>query len=151
MECHGGSGYVEENVLGRLYREGPVNSIWEGSGNVMCLDVLRAMGREPESVEAVVAELALAKGAHPDYDRAFGTVTDVLARGTVAEARARWLTENLAKLLQANILLRHAPNAVGETFAASRLGEGGGLAYGSLPEGAPVDTILERATAMSES
>ncbi|GLQ04908.1 acyl-CoA dehydrogenase family protein [Sneathiella chinensis] len=145
MECHGGSGYVEENILGRMYRESPVNSIWEGSGNVMCLDVLRAMGREPESVEALVAELKEASGANPHYDAAFKEVRDSLATGAVSESRARWFTEQMAKLLQANILIRHAPNEVSDTFAATRLGPHGGLAYGTLPDGAPVDFILERA------
>ncbi len=145
MECHGGSGYVEESMLGRMFREGPVNSIWEGSGNVMCLDVLRAMGKDPECVEAVLANLNLTKGAHLDYDNTLKEVTTALANGSVPESRARWLTEKLAKLLQANILMQNAPNEVADTFVSTRLGNMGGLAYGTLPEDAPVDFILERA------
>ncbi len=145
MECFGGSGYIEENMLGRLYRESPVNSIWEGSGNVMCLDVLRAMGREPESVKALMADLARAKGMHPDYDAAFMEMVEVLESGRVSETRARWLTEQLAKLLQANVLLRHAPAEVSHTFTAARLGRDGGHVYGALPEDAPLDFIINRA------
>ncbi len=145
MECFGGSGYIEENMLGRIYRESPVNSIWEGSGNVMCLDVLRAMGREPESTKALIVELSRAKGEHPDYDAAFAEIVDVLESGNIPQSRARWLTEQLAKLLQANILLRHAPKEISHTFTASRLGRDGGHVYGALPEDAPMDFIIDRA------
>lgn len=144
MECHGGSGYIEENSVGRMYRESPVNSIWEGSGNVMCLDVLRAMGRDQDAVEALLVELREAKGAHPDYDEALADVIAILENRAVSEAKARWLTEQLAKLLQANVLLRFAPDFIGQTFTATRLGREGGLAYGTLPDNAPVDAILER-------
>jgi putative acyl-CoA dehydrogenase len=147
MECHGGSGYIEENMLGRFFRESPVNSIWEGSGNVMCLDVLRAMGREPESAQALMKELGETKGQHGDYDAALAQLHDALSSGAIAEHRARWLTEQMAKLMQANILLRHAPSEIADTFTATRLGTSGGHVYGALPDGAPVDAILERAGA----
>lgn len=145
MECHGGSGYVEESIMGRLYRESPVNSIWEGSGNVMCLDVLRAMAKDPASVEAVFDELDQTKGAYSDYDCTLMEMKTALNRGSIPESRARWVTEKLAKLLQANILIRHSPTEISESFASTRLGTEGGLAYGTLPQNAPVDFILDRA------
>jgi len=145
MECHGGSGYVEESAMGRLFRESPVNSIWEGSGNVMCLDVLRAMAHEPEGLKAVLDDLAELKGVHPDYDRALEAVCMALATGSVPEQRARWLTEQFAKLVQANLMHRHAPKAMADTFTATRLGQSGGHVYGTLPDDAPIDAILERA------
>lgn len=145
MECLGGIGYVEETPLARLYREAPVNSIWEGSGNVICLDVLRVLGRHPESVAALQAELATAKGQHTHYDRALAELEHMLSLPTEELAvRARWLTQRLAQCLQAALLLRHAPTAVSDTFCRSRLGNEAGSAYGVLPTEAPLADILAR-------
>jgi putative acyl-CoA dehydrogenase len=147
MECLGGNGYVEETIMPRLYRESPVNAIWEGSGNVICLDVLRAMVREPDSTPALLDELRTARGADARYDASLARVERELAGPADAEARARIVTEQLAKLLQASLLLRHAPAFVADAFCASRLGteERGGLVFGTLPAGAAVDKIVDRA------
>lgn len=110
MECLGGIGYVEETPLARLYREAPVNSIWEGSGNVICLDVLRVLARHPASLQALHDELAAAHGQQPDFDLALAGLERELGRSAEAlEPRARWLTQRLAQCLQASLLLRHAP------------------------------------------
>ncbi|MAX33155.1 MAG: DNA alkylation response protein [Halomonadaceae bacterium] len=147
MECLGGIGYVEELPLARLYREAPVNSIWEGSGNVICLDVLRVMARHPESIEALMGELQAARGQQADFDRALAELDRTL---TLPEEslmlRARWLAQRMAQALQAALLLRHAPAAVSETFCRSRLGEAPSPAYGVLPADAPLVAILERIT-----
>jgi putative acyl-CoA dehydrogenase len=144
MECLGGNGYVEESPLPRLYREAPVNAIWEGSGNVICLDVLRAMVREPESLPALLAELRLARGAHPALDAWTAALERDLADPTDAEARARGVVERLALALQASLLLRGAPSAVGEGFCAARLGANARLLFGALPAGVPRAAILGR-------
>ncbi len=144
MECLGGPGYVEESILPRLYREAPVNAIWEGSGNVMCLDVLRAMVREPDSPEALIAELRCAKGADRRLDAAVEDLVAELARTEDAEARARRNVERIAVALQASLLFRRAPTPVAEAFVAGRLGKGG-LLFGTLPSGLDLEGILERA------
>ncbi|WP_163647747.1 acyl-CoA dehydrogenase family protein [Modicisalibacter sp. 'Wilcox'] len=145
MECLGGIGYVEESPLARLYREAPVNSIWEGSGNVICLDVLRVLQRHPACIEVLRDELAAARGLSADYDRAVAALVATLGRPAEAlEAEARWLTQRLAQCIQASLLLRHAPNEVAETFCRSRLGEAVSPAYGVLPLDAPLDTLLAR-------
>ena len=144
MEALGGSGYVEESALARIYREMPVNSIWEGSGNVMCLDVLRALRKSPEVSSAVRAELDCARGAHPALDR---FSAGLLAKLDAAEdeAGARRLTQDLALAVQASLLARHAPQFVFDAFCASRLaGEAGG-AFGMLAPNAPLDALIERA------
>lgn len=147
MECHGGSGYVEENPLGRFYRESPVNSIWEGSGNVMCLDVLRAISRERDAFEAVMSDLSKDKGFNSDYDHALEQIMKAFANGLVGEHRARWLTEQLAKIIQASLMIRNTPAEIALTFCQTRLGGDGGHVYGSLPEDAPIDQIIARAGA----
>ncbi len=144
MECHGGAGYIEENVLARVYRAAPLNSIWEGSGNVICLDVLRAMAREPESLAALIAELSAAKGGDANYDRFLATLLAEFAPGRVTEAGARRLCERLGVALQASVLLREAPSFVAEAFCASRLADEG-RCYGSLPVGVEVGALIERA------
>jgi putative acyl-CoA dehydrogenase len=146
MECLGGGGYVEDSILPRLYREAPVNSIWEGSGNVICLDVLRAMQREPASVEALLAEIGLARGGDRRLDRAADALADHLRAGAIAEQDARRLTERLALLLQGSLLVRHAPAPVADAFCASRLAEAPGYTYGTLPDGLELTALLERAT-----
>jgi putative acyl-CoA dehydrogenase len=142
LECLGGNGYVEESALPRLYRESPVNSVWEGSGNVNCLDVLRALGREPESREAFVSELELARGGNGTLDTALSGLGGEL--DAADERTARRLVERLALTLQASLLVRHAPSEVADAFCATRLGDEGGRAYGTLPSDAETAAIVER-------
>ncbi|MGQ4879229.1 acyl-CoA dehydrogenase family protein [Billgrantia sp. LNSP4103-1] len=145
MECLGGIGYVEETPLARLYREAPVNSIWEGSGNVMCLDLLRVLARHPESIAALREELGAAQGVQQDLDLALaGLERDLALSAETLEPRARWLAQRLAQSLQAALLLRHAPHEVAETFCRSRLGVEASPAYGVLPAGTPLAAILAR-------
>ena len=145
LECLGGNGYVEESMMPRLYREAPVNSIWEGSGNVMCLDVLRAVTREPEAVEAFFAELALGSGCDHRLDTFVKAVRDELARPEGIEARARRVVERLALAVLASLLVRHGDPAVAEAFLVSRLVGDHGLTYGTVPAGVDFKHIIERA------
>ncbi|HVZ91508.1 MAG TPA: acyl-CoA dehydrogenase family protein [Rhizomicrobium sp.] len=145
MEVHGGAGYVEENVMPRLYRQAPLNSIWEGSGNVICLDVLRAMAREPESVAALIGEIEQARGADARLDAWTASLKDMLA-APHGEADARLLVERMALALQASLLVRHAPPALADAFCAARLSDRPGLAYGALDRRIDADAIIERAT-----
>jgi putative acyl-CoA dehydrogenase len=131
---------VEESGLPRLFRESPLNSIWEGSGNVNCLDVLRAIEREPDSLGAFLAEVRLAEGANAHLDAA---VRDIDLRGR-DEAGARRLVERLALCLQGSLLVRHAPAEVADAFCATRLGAEGGRAYGTLPRGVDATAIVDR-------
>jgi putative acyl-CoA dehydrogenase len=144
LECLGGNGYVEESGLPRLYRESPLNSIWEGSGNVNCLDVLRALEREPESLESFRAELELGRGGNPSLDRALDELDAELADEGDRERRARRLVERLALCLQASLLVRHAPPEVSDAFCATRLDGAGGRAYGTLPRDVDTVAIVER-------
>ncbi|MCB9749451.1 MAG: isovaleryl-CoA dehydrogenase [Myxococcales bacterium] len=146
LECHGGAGYVEESIMPRLYREAPLSSIWEGSGNVMCLDVLRAMSREPDSLAALLAELARARGADRRLDAHLDRLQAALADQRELQHRARAIVEALALALQAGLLVRLAPAPVADAFCAARLGGASGLAYGALPPGVELDAILTRAT-----
>jgi putative acyl-CoA dehydrogenase len=145
MEVLGGGGYVEDCVLPRIYRELPVNSIWEGSGNVMCLDVLRAIERTPDAVDLLAEELGASGPADARLDALVASVVRRLAsRDAGDQSQARALTRDLALALQAMLLLRHAPTAVAEAFCASRLrGEGG--VFGLLPAGTDTRAIIERA------
>jgi putative acyl-CoA dehydrogenase len=142
LECLGGNGYVEESGLPRLYRESPVNSVWEGSGNVNCLDVLRALEREPASREAYRAETDLARGANRHLDAALAGLDPLFAAAD--EYGARRLVERLALCLQGSLLVRHAPADVADAFCATRLGGEGGRAYGTLPAGVDTASIVER-------
>ena len=149
LECLGGAGYVEENGLARLYREAPLNSIWEGSGNVGALDVLRAMTREPAAVAALDKELSVARGHDRRLDRAIDAVPELVA--TAATDRGQWqarrIVEHLAVTLQAALLVQHSPNAVSEAFLAGRLdADGHGATFGSLDDvgAAEVTQILDR-------
>jgi putative acyl-CoA dehydrogenase len=145
LECHGGNGYVEESVVARLYREAPVNSVWEGSGNVICLDALRAMEREPESLEALLAEIELAKGADRRFDGFAAALDPLLADRGSLEPRARELTGRLALALAGALMLRHAPAALADAFCATRLDPVAGItaqAYGALPPGAAAQDII---------
>ena len=145
MECHGGPGYVEESIMPRLYREAPVNSIWEGSGNIMCLDVLRAMYKDETAAPAFLAEVELAGGDNPQLDRLIGQIRDEFSDPGDLETRARRLTEMMALALQASLLIRHAPNAVSDAFCLSRLGDRWSGSFGTLASDTDFDTILRRA------
>jgi putative acyl-CoA dehydrogenase len=141
LECLGGNGYVEDSGMPRLYREAPLNSVWEGSGNVNALDVLRAMAKEPESVEAFFTEVALADDA-----RITAAVADLQKDlGEADEVSARRLVERLALVLQASLLVRHAPSAVSDAFCRSRLEGDWGVAFGTLPRGLDLRAIIDRA------
>jgi putative acyl-CoA dehydrogenase len=145
MEVLGGSGYIEESILPRLYREAPVNSIWEGSGNIMCLDVLRAIGRMPKASEVLRAELDIGDKRVEVF--AARLMTRLAAPERNDEGQARVLTRDLVLALQAALLVKHAPAAVADVFCASRLaGEGGG-AFGLLPHGVDARAVVERAGA----
>jgi putative acyl-CoA dehydrogenase len=144
MEVLGGNGYVEESIMPRLYREMPVNSIWEGSGNVMCLDVLRALSRTPDAMDALRAELTPVRGADARLDSAIAAL-DATLTARPEEGQARRLVEEIVLAVQAALLVRHAPAAVADAFCASRLGGDHGGAFGTLPRGADLATIVERA------
>ncbi|WP_233510886.1 acyl-CoA dehydrogenase family protein [Actinomadura craniellae] len=146
LECLGGNGYVEESGMPRLFRESPLNGIWEGSGNVSALDVLRAMLKEPESVEVVLAELDAAAGADHRLDAAVAGVRAELADPADAELRARRVVERLALALQGSLLVRYGHPAVADAFCASRLAGDGGLAFGTLPPGTDLAAILAQVT-----
>ncbi len=144
LECLGGNGYVEESTMPRLFRESPVNAVWEGSGNVIALDVLRALRKSPETAEAFVAELRAAGGTDRRVDAAIRRVESLL-RGPTPESGARGLVQALAVTLQASLLVRFAPPFVAEAFAATRLaGDGTGI-YGSLPDAVDPRPLVERA------
>ncbi|MEU1984136.1 acyl-CoA dehydrogenase family protein [Nocardia sp. NPDC019395] len=147
LECLGGNGYVEESGMPRLYREAPLMSIWEGSGNVAALDALRAMGTQPETVEAYFAEVASARGENPHLDHAIDRVGKELADHSDIEYRARRVVELMALVLQGAQLVRHGHRAVADAFCASRLGEDWGAAFGTLPVGVDTGAIIERAFA----
>ncbi|HXU68774.1 MAG TPA: acyl-CoA dehydrogenase family protein [Polyangia bacterium] len=148
LECFGGNGYVEESMMPRLYREAPLNGIWEGSGNVICLDVLRAMQKDPASVQLFFGECLQARGekrierAVAELGRELGEIEDI-------ESRARRVVERMALTLQASLMLRVAPREVADAFITSRLDGDRGLAFGTLPRGVSLDTILERAAVSS--
>ena len=146
MECLGGNGYVEESIMPRLYREAPLNSIWEGSGNVNALDLLRALGKQPASLDAYFAELGPARGADARLDRAAVQLREAFGADPAdREAGARRLVERMALVLQASLLVRHAPGAVADAFCATRLGGEGGFALGTLPPRADTRAIVDRA------
>ncbi|MBI5939899.1 MAG: DNA alkylation response protein, partial [Caulobacterales bacterium] len=143
MECHGGVGYVEETPLPRYFRESPLNAIWEGSGNVIALDVLRTLRKEPAALEAYWAEIRRHTGIH-------GTVVEFAVRlherlsRPLGEGDARQLVEDMALLLQAVLLLEHAPAAVSDAFIDSRLGGRWGRCFGTLSADADIDAIAGR-------
>src|SRR3954469_5833499 len=157
MECLGGNGYVEENGLARVYRDAPVTALWEGTGNVAALDVLRAMSLQPRSMEVLLGEVDRARGADPRLDRAMDEVAGFLQAASRQARRdpaaveaggpwvgggraagregARWMGERLAVVLQASLLVRHAPGPVAAAFLATRVSGGGGVLLGTLPVG----------------
>jgi putative acyl-CoA dehydrogenase len=144
LEVLGGNGYVEESGMPRLYREAPLNSVWEGSGNVMCLDVLRALLREPEAAPALFAELAESAGADPRLDAHVERLRRELADPTDIEVRARRVVEAMALALQGSLVVRYAPREVAEAFCAARLAGDAGLLFGTLPPGVDFRAIVER-------
>jgi putative acyl-CoA dehydrogenase len=144
LECLGGNGYVEESIMPRLYREAPLNSIWEGAGNVNCLDVLRAMAKEPETVEAYLTEVELAAREDSRLRAALHSLQDDL-RNTEDEGQARRLVERMALVLQGALLMRSSPSVVTEAFYVSRLARHGGLIFGTLPAGLDLEAIIDRA------
>ncbi|MBL1067023.1 acyl-CoA dehydrogenase family protein [Streptomyces sp. 7-21] len=145
LECLGGNGYVEESGMPRLLRESPLNSIWEGSGNVQALDVLRALGRDPGALDAFLAEIGEASGADHRLDAAIRDLLTELSDLAAAEGRARRVAERFALVLQGSLLVRYAPPAVADAFCASRLGGDWGGAFGTLPAGLDLAAIVERA------
>jgi putative acyl-CoA dehydrogenase len=145
LECLGGNGYVEESGMPRLFRESPLNSIWEGSGNVAALDVLRALAREPQVMEAFRVEVTAATGADARLDAAVRQVRADLSDHEDLELRARRVVERLALVLQGALLVRHGHPAVADAFCASRLTGDHGQAYGTLPTGVDFAAIISRA------
>ncbi|TYL55392.1 DNA alkylation response protein [Nocardioides sp. BGMRC 2183] len=144
LECLGGNGYTEDFDLARIYREMPLLSIWEGSGNVAALDALRAIGREPASLDAFFVEAELAAGADQRYDDALASLKKELTSFDDLELRARRIVEQIALVFQAGLLLRHAPSAVSDAFCATRLGRDWGGAFGTLPAGLDLAPIMDR-------
>jgi putative acyl-CoA dehydrogenase len=144
LECLGGNGYVEESGMPRLYREAPLASIWEGSGNVMSLDVLRALTRAPRALEVFLGELREAQGADPRLDARVRELEGQFADPSTLETRARRVVESMALCLQGSLLVRHGPSAVADAFCASRLAGDGGLEYGTLPAGSDFEAIIAR-------
>ncbi|HJR40346.1 MAG TPA: acyl-CoA dehydrogenase family protein [Nocardioidaceae bacterium] len=146
LECLGGNGYVEESGMPLLFRESPLNSVWEGSGNVNALDVLRALSREPEALNAWIVEVGRVRGEDPRLDRAVDHVLETLADTSSLEAGARRLAGAMAACLQGALLVRHAPEAVADAFCASRLGMEYGGTFGTLPRGTDLAAIVTRTT-----
>ncbi|WP_119286690.1 isovaleryl-CoA dehydrogenase [Azohydromonas sediminis] len=145
MECLGGNGYVEEHgegVMARIYREMPLNSIWEGAANIMALDLLRAL-RSADAAPALERELAAARGIHPGFDR-LAAALPARIDGVTDEIAARALARDVALLMQASLLARHAPRAVAEAFCRARLAQGSDV-FGTLPADLPFDALIERA------
>jgi putative acyl-CoA dehydrogenase len=146
MECIGGSGVMEDSMMPRLFRESPVNAIWEGSGNVQCLDVLRALSKTPPVVDAFFAEVGQARGAHAALDRHVADLARDFRDLQDFEYRARDIVDRMALAMQASLLVRHAPSFVSDAFCRSRLEQLGHHNYGSLPRGVDVAAIVARAT-----
>jgi putative acyl-CoA dehydrogenase len=145
LECFGGNGYVEESGMPRLFRESPLNSIWEGSGNVQCLDVLRAMVKSPASVDAFFAEVLEAAGAEPRLVPFVASLRDeVPGEIETIELRARRIVERMAVAIQASLLVRYGDPAVADAFCASRLDGDWGRAFGTLPAGTDFGRIIDR-------
>jgi putative acyl-CoA dehydrogenase len=146
MECIGGSGVMEDSPFPRLFRESPVNAIWEGSGNIQCLDVLRAMQKSPAAVSAFFAEVSRARGGNATLDAWVRALQGAFANTDDLEYRARDLVDRMALALQAALLVQHAPSFIADAFCASRLGSGGLHNYGALPRAANCAAIIDRAT-----
>jgi putative acyl-CoA dehydrogenase len=147
MECVGGGGVMEDSPMPRLYREAPVNAIWEGSGNVQCLDVLRAIQRTPDALQAYFQELGETRGENRALDAHVSALEDDLRNVDDFEARAREICDRMALGLQASVLTRSAPGAVADAFCRSRLESRGAHHYGALPRGVDGAAIVRRAAA----
>ena len=146
LECHGGAGFVEEGPMPRYFRQSPLNAIWEGSGNVIALDIMRAIGREPASLEAILIELAGPKGANRHYDAHLARLHDWVKPGALREKTARAFAESFAKALQAAALFDCAPDFVFDGFCNTRLDrEQHALVFGASSGGVKLDAITERA------
>ncbi len=145
LECHGGNGFIADHLMKRLYREAPLNGIWEGAGNVICLDVLRSMQREPETVGAFLDEVRLARGGNPQLDAYADGLACRLMDPAGLEPVARRIVEMMACALQASLLVRHAAPAVSDAFCATRLDGDWGQAFGTLPHGLDTQAIVDRA------
>ena len=146
LECLGGNGFVEESTMPRLFRQSPVNGVWEGSGNVICLDVLRALAREPDAIEAYWSEIGLAGSATPAWPVLSTTSMSTSPIPTRSRCGpARW-SERMALVFQASLLVRHAPTSVADAFCGSRLGPNGSGTFGTLPAGTDLAGILARHT-----
>ncbi len=150
LECLGGNGYVEESGMPRLLRESPLNSVWEGSGNIQALDLLRALRREPAALHAFLTEIGTARGADHRLDGAIKGLLTELADLEGIEARARRLAERLTLVLQGSLLVRYAPPEVADAFCASRLGTDHGTSFGTLPHTLALRAIVERARPVAE-
>jgi putative acyl-CoA dehydrogenase len=145
LECHGGNGFVADHLMERLYREAPLNGIWEGTGNVICLDVLRAMRREPETVEVFLGEVAKARGGNAQLDAFAEDLAKRLANPAALEPVARRVVEMMAFALQASSLVRYSSPAVADAFCATRLAGDWGQAFGTMPQGLDTQAIVDRA------
>jgi putative acyl-CoA dehydrogenase len=145
LECHGGNGFIADHLMERLYREAPLNGIWEGTGNVICLDVLRAMQREPETVGIFLAEVAEARGGDPRLDAYAADLGRRLADPAGLEPVARRIVEMMALALQASLLVRYSSPWVADAFCATRLGGNWGQAFGTIPAGLDTQAIVDRA------
>jgi putative acyl-CoA dehydrogenase len=146
LECLGGNGFVEDSGMPLLYREAPLNSIWEGSGNVNALDVLRALGREPEVLDAWINEVGLARGEDPRLDRAIEATLALLGDAETLEVSARRLAGQMAACLQGSLLVRFAPPAVSDAFCSTRLGGDYQGTLGTIPPGVDLRAIVDRTT-----
>ena len=144
LECLGGNGYVEESPLPRLYRDAPLNSLWEGAGNVQCLDVLRAMQKDPDTIEALWQEISVAIGGNSIFDRFVGSLSWAKPAEMGTEFGARWLVEKMALALQAAALIRTGNQSIADLFCSARLTDALGLAFGTLRSGDGVALLLDR-------
>lgn len=145
LETHGGPGYIEESVMPRVYREAPIHGIWEGPGNVISLDIIRAFRKEPLSGDVFFAELDTVRGEDARLDATVEECRRMVYDEHMPEIRARYLAEKMALAIQAAMLIRHAPHAVSDAFCMTRLGDEGGRAYGTLPASVDMDAIIARA------
>jgi putative acyl-CoA dehydrogenase len=146
QECLGGNGYVEDSVLPRLYRQAPLNSIWEGSGNIQCLDVLRALKKEPATALALFEELEAVRGGNKTLDKEIVALRKTLSGdASELEGRSRHVVERMGMALQASCLVRGGNVAIADEFCESRLGKAHGVAFGTLAADAPIGALIERA------
>jgi putative acyl-CoA dehydrogenase len=145
LECHGGNGFIEEQPMARIYREAPLNGIWEGTGNMICLDVMRAIERDPDTVDAFLGELRSAKGSDARYDRFVERLADDIADASERQLRMRRIAVSMATAYEAMLFLKHSPHEAADAFIASRLEGLVNRAFGSLPRTTRFDAIVERA------